>query len=318
MDSQPSVRQLLERDIFPVLPGPLRDLVVALDDEILHGLEEIRLRVERPVMIVTGGKDAFLGAKGIGLDPNKVHRLSKEELDRVVQLLTKGSLYALEEELRNGYITLPGGHRVGLVGQAVMDSGRLKTIKHISGINLRLSRQVIGAANGVLPFLVEGKEVCQTLIISPPVCGKTTLLRDMARQLSWGVASLGLPGRQVAIADERSEIAGCYRGIPQLDVGPRTDVLDGCPKAEGMMILLRSMSPQVLITDEIGRPEDGAALAEAANCGVAVIATAHGRNLDEVRRRPLMAVLLAEQPFRRVVVLSRRQGVGTVEEILSL
>ena len=318
MSSRPSVRQLLERDIFPVLPRSLRDLLIVLDDAILHRLEEIRLRVERPVMIVVGGEDAFLGPEGLSCSPHKVYRLTKEELDRVVQLLTKGALYALEEELRNGYITLPGGHRVGLVGQAVMENGRLRTIKHIAGINLRLSRQVIGAADRVLPILIEEKEVCQTLIISPPVCGKTTLLRDLARQLSWGVPSLGLPGRQVAIADERSEIAGCYRGIPQLDVGPRTDVLDGCPKAEGMMILLRSMSPQVLITDEIGRPEDGAALAEAANCGVTVIATAHGRNLEELHRRPLMAALLAEGHFRRVVVLSRRQGVGTVEQIISL
>jgi len=293
-------------------------MLAALEDEVCHELEEIRLRVERPVMIVAGGQDAFLGPEGIGRDPTRFYQLSKDELDRVVQLLTKGSLYALEEELRNGYITLPGGHRVGLVGQGVIEGGRLKTIKHISGINVRLSRQVIGAADRVLPFLIEGGEVCQTLIISPPVCGKTTLLRDLARQLSWGVPGLGLPGRQVAIADERSEIAGCYRGVPQLDVGPRTDVLDGCPKAEGMMILLRSMSPQVLITDEIGRPEDGAALAEAANCGVTVIATAHGRNLEEVRRRPVMANLLAQGAFRRVVVLSRRQGVGTVEQILRL
>ena len=155
MSTRPSVRQLLERDIFPVLPRSLRDLLIVLDDAILHRLEEIRLRVERPVMIVVGGEDAFLGPEGFSCDPHKVYRLTKEELDRVVQLLTKGSLYALEEELRNGYITLPGGHRVGLVGQAVMENGRLRTIKHIAGINLRLSRQVLGAADRVLPFLIE-------------------------------------------------------------------------------------------------------------------------------------------------------------------
>ena len=162
---------------FPCAASFLRDLLIVLDDAILHRLEEIRLRVERPVMIVVGGEDAFLGPEGFSCSPHKVYRLTKEELDRVVQLLTKGSLYALEEELRNGYITLPGGHRVGLVGQAVMENGRLRTIKHIAGINLRLSRQVAGAADRVLPFLIEEGGL-QTLIISPPVCGKTTLLRD--------------------------------------------------------------------------------------------------------------------------------------------
>ncbi|MDP3486426.1 MAG: ATPase, T2SS/T4P/T4SS family, partial [Bacillota bacterium] len=147
-----------------------------------------------------------------------------------------------------------------------------------------------------------------TLVISPPQAGKTTLLRDIARQLSD-------KGQRVCIVDERSEIAGCYNGCPQLDVGLRTDVMDGCPKAEGMLMALRALSPDVIITDEIGRAEDAAAIEEALNSGVRVIASAHGSTYEEVAARPNLSTLLQRGLFQRVVILSNRRGPGTIEYI---
>ncbi|MGE5577000.1 MAG: stage III sporulation protein AA, partial [Syntrophothermus sp.] len=160
--------------------------------------------------------------------------------------------------------------------------------------------------------------ILSTLIISPPQCGKTTLLRDLARQISDGAPAIGLIGRKVGIVDERSEIAGCYHGVPQNDVGLRTDVLDTCPKAEGIMLLLRSMSPEVVVTDEIGGEEDVEAVEEACHAGVAVIATAHGHDLAELLRRPGTGRLIREGHFQRAVVLSRREGPGTLEVIVEL
>lgn len=175
----------------------------------------------------------------------------------------------MEEELRKGFITIPGGHRIGLAGRTVLSGGGVEHLRDITGFNVRIAREVPGIADGVLPYLLDkGRQrMMHTLILSPPQHGKTTLLRDLARQISLG--ELGKregirPGLKVGIVDERSEIAGSRRGVPAFDVGPRTDVLDGCPKAEGMMMMIRSLSPDVLIADEIGRPEDAEAVTEPA------------------------------------------------------
>lgn len=228
-------------------------------------------------------------------------------MDRMVLLLTGSSFYALEQELGQGYITLPGGHRAGLCGQAVVEAGRLKTLRHISSINLRFARPVEGAANSLLPYLwrQDGK-LCHTLLVSPPRGGKTTALRDIALALSEGRG--GRPPLHVAIADERGEIAGAYEGVPQLPVGLRTDVLTGCPKAAAMMALIRAMAPEALLTDEIGRPEDVFALQEALNAGVTVIATAHGASRQELLARPCTGELLQQGFFERLLFLHRQQG----------
>ena len=181
---------------------------------------------------------------------------------------------------RQGYITLPGGHRAGLTGQGVLEKGYIRTLKNISSINLRLARAVYGAGDDFLPYMVENGSLCHTLLASPPRAGKTTVLRDLVRQFADGTTRL--PPYNVAIADERSEIAGCVNGCPQLPVGHRTDVLDHCPKAEGMMLLIRSMSPQVLVTDEIGRPEDSLALEEALHAGIKAVSYTH---LDVYKRQ---------------------------------
>lgn len=306
--------------VLSLFGEPVGGLLAALPEACLASLEEVRLRVGRPLFVHFGGAEGMVSRHGgLSADPRLAYLVTPEDCRTALQRFTSSSLYAREDELRNGYLTLPGGHRVGLVGRAVLDGGRLRTLRDIGGLNFRLAREVRGAADRVLPqLLAPGGGIASTLILSPPQAGKTTLLRDLCRQVSEGRPDLGLVGRKVVVVDERSEIAGCCEGVPACDVGPRTDVLDGCPKAEGLSLVLRAMSPEVVVTDELGRPEDVAAVQEAVRCGVALFTSAHAADLEEAGRRPALAQLLAEGCFARVVVLSRRRGPGTVEGVTAL
>lgn len=316
-----SIVGMISRDILPVLPGKLRELVTELPGEILEQLEEIRLRHGKPLMVGLTREDVIVTDTG---QPSSVpefgYTVTDKDLQRTVQLISCSSVYAFEEEIKNGFITIRGGHRVGISGKVTVDRGKVRTIKHISSLNIRIAREVTGAADLVMPYLIDpvSKEFQHTLIISPPRCGKTTLLRDIIRQLSMGVPKLDFKGCTVGVVDERSEIAGCFNGLPQKDVGIRTDVLDGCPKAEGMIMLIRAMSPRIIATDEIGKGEDATALEEALNAGIKVLTTAHGRDREEVFQRPVLKYIMEQGFFQRLVVLGRSRGVGTVEEITDL
>lgn len=202
----------------------------------------------------------------------------------ILQHVCSYSFYAYEEELKRGYLTAPGGHRIGVAGQAVLsENGQVRSLKNISFLNIRVAHECKGAADGILEGVYRGGNVRNVLILSEPGGGKTTLLRDLVRQISDG-CSYGR-GRSVGVVDERSEIAGCYQGKPQLDVGMRTDVMDGCPKMAGMMMLLRSMAPEVLAVDELGSREELEVLKGAAACGCRVLATAHGNSLEDLVKR---------------------------------
>ena len=306
------------QQVVSFLSPELKEIISAVPQRYLAELEEIRLRRDRPLMLGTGGADLFVRKDGaVQHTPAGGLILKASDLEKVIHNISGYSIYALEEELRNGYLTLPGGHRVGLTGKAVLDNGLIKTIKHLSGLNLRVCREIKGIAGSVLGKLIDraAGNVYHTVIFSPPRCGKTTLLRDLVRQISDGVPALNFPGRTVGVVDERSEIAGCHRGVPQMDVGVRTDVLDGCPKAQGMMLLLRAMSPDVIVTDEIGKMEDIKALEEVFNAGVRVIVTIHGSSLRELAGRPALQYLLQLNVIERFVQLGRSRGVGTVEKI---
>jgi stage III sporulation protein AA len=230
-------------------------------------------------------------------------------------------VYTLEEELKRGYITVSGGHRVGLAGKTVLEQGRVKHLKEIASFNIRIAREVRGAARELMPKLydAEAGTIRHTLIVSPPQQGKTTLIRDIARALSTGDIAredgAPSPPLKVGIVDERSEIAACIKGVPTFDVGPRTDVLDGCPKAEGMMMMIRAMSPDVIIVDEIGRPEDAEAIHEALHAGIRIVATAHGQSFRDIAGRPMLRELVSEQIFQRYVVIGHTYGIGRVFRI---
>lgn len=306
-------------EVLPFLPGNIRAMLASLPETLQGQVEEIRLRQGRPLVLGTASEDIFLNSEGRPTRrAGEAYLITPGDMDRLVQLISGSSLYALEEELRSGFITLPGGHRAGITGRAVLEGGKVRTLKYFSGCNIRVSREITGAASGILAHVVDrsGSGILHTVLVSPPRCGKTTLLRDMVRQISNGVPELGLTGLTVGLVDERSEIAGCYRGIPQRDVGIRTDILDGCPKAEGMMMLLRSMSPRVIAADEIGRREDVAALEEVINAGVKVIITAHGSSLAELAERPTLGGLIRAKIIERFIILGRSRGVGTVEDII--
>ncbi|MFZ5925239.1 MAG: stage III sporulation protein AA [Bacillota bacterium] len=312
------VHKVIVDEILPYLPLKLRSAIALMPGEVLSRTGEIRLRRGRPVMLLAGDDEIVVAARGgaarQGDDP---YIISDQEALATLQLMAGGSLYAFEEEIRQGYITLRGGHRVGLVGRAVIERGQVKVLKDISGFCVRVAREVLGAADSVMPHIIKSRtRLFHTLIISPPRCGKTTLLRDITRQASDGVPSLGFPGIQVGVVDERSEIAACYAGVPQNTVGLRTDVLDACPKAEGMIMLVRSMSPDLVVTDEIGREEDVLAICEVMNAGVSMIATAHGESLEDVAERPTLKSVFEGRLFERAILLSHANGPGTVEGIL--
>jgi len=241
-----------------------------------------------------------------------------EDIARTLELATSCSLYAVEDQLRRGFLRVRGGHRIGVVGTAVTANGAVTSLREVSGLAIRVARDVAGAADAVVPFVAGPgpEEVNSTIVLSPPGCGKTTLLRDLVRQLSRGGVPEGFGGVAVAVVDERSEVGACWEGRPQFDLGPRTDVLDACPKAEGMLMVVRSMAPRVVATDEIGRAADAEAVREAAHAGVAVLATAHARDARDAERRPVLRALLAAGSFQRVVVLGERLGRGTVDAIL--
>ena len=181
-------------------------------------------------------------------------------------------------------------------------------------MNIRLAHQIPGCADRVMPFIQKKDWISHTLILSPPRCGKTTLLRDIIRQISNG--RQGIPGKTVGVVDERSELAGCYQGIPQNDLGIRTDVLDGCPKAEGMKMLIRSMSPVVVAVDELGREEDFRAVEDVIHCGCKLITTAHGNSLEDIMEQPLFRKLGEMKIFERYIILGRGKKAREIREIL--
>lgn len=302
------VADVIRDEILPCLPPGLRKAILDLPKEQLNRVHEIRLRPWRPVMLMAGDIEIY---------PDPPYIFTDDDALTTLQLIACGSLYAFEDDLRQGYITIRGGHRVGLVGRVVLYGGKISTLKDISGFCIRVAHEILGAADNVMKYLIKPpRRLYHTLIISPPKCGKTTLVRDIARQASDGVPSLGFPGVRVGVADERSEIAACYAGVPQTTCGIRTDVLDACPKAEGMIMLIRSMSPDVVITDEIGKEEDALAIREVMCAGVSLVATAHGGSLEEVARRPALKCLFEGDMFERAVILSQANGPGTIKAVL--
>lgn len=303
--------------ILPSLSANIREAIQRVDPEYLKVVEEIRIRENRPLMITLNNKDYIIKADGnLTTSINDAYIVNRHDTSNILQLISDYSIYAIEEELRNGYITLKGGHRVGFTGKGVLEDGKIKTLKYISGFNFRISREIKGAANIVIPYIKDNGEILHTLIISPPQCGKTTLLRDLIRQISNGDLNQGLRGHKVGVVDERSELAGCYKGVPQNDIGIRTDVLDACPKAKGMIMLIRSMSPHIIATDEIGSKEDMFAIEEALNAGIKIITTVHGSSFDEISRKPLLKDLINKKVFERMIILSSRKGAGTIEKII--
>lgn len=308
----------LKKHILPVLS---KRVASAIEGALIYGLEpleEIRLRADKPLILQNYYREWFIGADGLlSSKSSGSFLISQEDIRLSLEMMSENSVYAYQDEIRNGYITIRGGHRVGLSGRVILEGGAVRNIKDISGLNIRLSNQIPGCASKILPFIFRNSsDIYNTLIISPPQCGKTTILRDIARTLSNGASDYGFKGVKVGIIDERSELAACMKGIPQNDVGIRTDVLDGCPKNIGMPMMIRSMSPAVIITDEIGNDGDREAVQCVLNAGVRIVTTAHGYNISELKSRREVLKLIEDRVFERYVVLDNRNGPGSLVEVI--
>lgn len=277
----------MSNTIINVLPMGFRKYLDIIN---MEGVEEIRLRAEKNAILYFGMKKGEFVTDYI---------VSSEDIKETLEYISTFSLYAYEEDIREGFITIKGGHRVGLAGKVVRENGKIKTISNISSINIRVSHQIYNCSASVMPYIASTDDgnVKNTLIISPPGAGKTTLLRDMLRQLS------DVYKKKVALVDERSEIASCYKGVPQNDVGMRTDVYDCCPKTEGMMLMIRVMSPQVVAVDEIGGSCDMEAIKEALSCGCKVIATVHGEEIEDVINKSYMDECVRDRLFQRYIFI---------------
>lgn len=308
-----SVVDVLNSEIIPMLPKRICECLELLPFKIKEQIHEIRLRAGQVLSLCIG--DGEYPIDQLAGNFSGMRKISQEEILETLGVMSENSLYAFNEEIKAGFITIRGGHRIGIVGKAVCNSNNIQSLKNFSGLNIRVSRQITGSADSIVGFLFEDKSFINTLIVSPPRCGKTTILRDLVRQLSNGIPLLGIRGQTIGLVDERSEIAACYKGIPQNCIGIRTDVLDNCPKAEGIMMLLRSMGPEIIATDEIGSVEDAEAIMAALFSGVYVVATAHGRDLEDIKCRPGLKKLLKHHVFGRVIILSGRNGPGTIEAV---
>lgn len=271
-------------------------------------LQEIRFKVDRPIILNFSDREIILEES-----------TSMEDIRTIVNKISKFSIFASEEYVKQGFITIQGGHRVGITGEWVFENGNVKYLKNISSFNIRISREVLGFGKKFINYIHRDGFIQNTLIISPPKCGKTTLLRDLARIISNGEAPLRR-GFKISIIDERSEIAASFNGVPQLDVGMRTDVYDKCLKSKGIILAIRSMAPEIIICDEIGTKDDFESILLAYNSGVSIISTIHGSNEEDFYNKLRMSNLNTsmEKIFKNILILNNKNGVGSLERVRKL
>lgn len=278
--------------VLEYLPITIRDKIELAPNA--H-IEEIRLRSNKPLMLKIGQETEMID-----------YIVKQQEILQAFERICENSVYSYRRQICDGYITIKGGNRVGIVGSAVVDNGQVININYISSLNIRIARQKIGCSDFLMDEIIDEqtRSIHNTLIVSPPGCGKTTLLRDIVRNISNGMDEIGFKGRTVGIVDERGEIAAMYKGVAQNDIGIRTDVIDNMPKPEAMRLLVRSMAPDVIACDEIGSIEDINAIDYAMCCGVKGIFTAHGNSLEEINRNSELSRLLNKHIFERIILLN--------------
>lgn len=285
-------------EILKKLPSSISGDLNRLPTSMIDGLEEVRLRCGKNIRLKTNLSEKVIP-----------HLVNSDELRSTLNSLIKYSFYAYEQDLARGFVTIDGGHRVGVCGKVVVKNGQPALIREISSLNIRFAKEIKGCADKLVREVTDERGgAINTLIVSPPGCGKTTMIRDLTRHIS-------NRGFQVSVCDERSEIAGMYCGRTSFDLGSRTDVLDGCDKAYGIPMLIRSMAPEVIVTDEIGKTEDIKAVRQCMSTGVALITTIHGSNMEEIENSAI-GELIRGKVFRRIVFLTKDAGPGTVKEVV--
>ncbi len=287
------------RELYPYLKNEWVIEIEKQPKELLQKATELRFRIGRGCSLTCGNGN--YSVNGISI--------SSEDMEKLFDNICRGAAYQFENQVENGYIPLPGGHRAGICGTYVVDDKGMIRIKDLSSVNLRICRDIRGIAETLYPKLLYGGKFCATLIVSEPCGGKTTLLTDLVRMLS-------KDGYRCAVVDERGEIAAAYRGVPQKKMGALVDILDGYPKPYGMMIALRTLSPQVLVCDEIGTDEETERMMEAMNAGVPILATAHARDEEELFNRPQVKRLMDAGAISRIVLLKGAKAPGKIERVI--
>ena len=268
----------IKEDICFSSGGSIYSIFEKTSTRIFENAEEIRIRSGQMLKIKMHSGYIYLSQKGEETFKNTAYKVSVKDITEMMNSLSGYSPYSYKEFMASGFITIRGGHRAGISGQGVIENGKVTAIKDISGINIRIARENKNCGKDVIKFISEGNEIKNTAIISPPAVGKTTLIRDITRRISD-------VGFNVSVVDERSEICALYKGMPQLDIGENTDVLDLFPKHTGILSALRSLSPDVIVCDEVGGEKDISAIEKACFCGVKIICTVHGYTVKDCKDR---------------------------------
>lgn len=292
-------------DILRYFPDKIR---VVLENEINNNLviEEIRIRNSKPIILKLNNSEKIIN-----------YIVQTEDVLNVLQSICENSIYSYQNQICEGFITIKGGHRIGITGSAVIENNQVKNLNYISNLNFRIARQIIGCSNNIIKEIINKEEntIYNTLIVSPPGAGKTTLLRDIIRNLSNGTEEL--TGKNIGVVDERGEIAAMYKGIPQNDLGIRTDIIENIKKSIGMKMLIRSMAPEIIVADEIGSKEDVQEINYAVCSGIKGIFTAHGNSLEDLKLNPAIAELIEKYIFERLIFLDKNNK-GKVNKIYAL
>ena len=279
---------------FPINIYNLLNNTINQNKKIEEELQEIRIRCNRPIILRLRNMEILIE-----------YNISQKEILQTIEKLCENSIYAYKNQICEGFITVKGGHRVGITGSAVIENGKIINIKYITSLNFRIAREIIGCSRKILGQVIDVKEnaINNTLIVSPPGKGKTTILRDLIRNISNGVEELGFIGKNCSVVDERGEIAAMYQGVPQNDIGLRTDVIENISKAKGMKMLIRSMAPEVIACDEIGSKEDVEAIKEALISGVKGIFTMHGRTLEDIKKNKGINELIENKQIEKIIFI---------------
>lgn len=279
---------------FPTNIYNLLKVSTTQNPQIKNELQEIRIRCNRPIILKLRNSEALIE-----------YEINQTEILQTVERLCNNSIYAYKNQMCEGFITIKGGHRIGITGTAVIENGKIINIKYISSLNFRIAREIINCSNPILGQVIDKKNntINNTLIVSPPGKGKTTILRDLIRNISNGVPALNFRGKTCGVVDERGEIAAMYQGIPQNNIGIRTDVIENISKAKGMKMLIRSMAPEVIACDEIGSKEDIEAIKEAMISGVKGIFTIHGKNFDDLKSNKYIKELIDNKQIEKIIYI---------------
>ena len=280
-------------------PLQIRDKILKYRDK-FNMLEEIRIKTNVNIILKIGQADIIVD-----------YITTQDELLQILQTICDNSIYSYQSQICNGYITLKGGHRVGITGSTVIEDGKVKNITYIYSLNFRVAKEIIGCSESIIKDILKLEEntIYNTIIVSPPGRGKTTLLRDIVRQISNGIPKLGFKGINVGVVDERDEISAMYKGIPQNEIGIRTDVLSNIPKAIGMKMLIRSMNPKVIVADEIGTEDDAKAINYAVCSGVKGIFTAHGESIEDILVNPILSKLYSLNVFELLLFIDENRNI---------